>query len=406
MTTINLPNYNATIGSVTVTGKFIKDNVTTPGIQIPTNWGTYWKAKLASTATGNATIAVFGDSITQGFEASDLTTRASGNTYVNVLRNALQAQYGDGGSGFISAAMSPLFFSAPWTSANTGVSTTGTWTKESGAGPASADIYTNAPGSTVTFQYVRGTKIPVYHGTNTIAGFFTVTIDGTLVGNVNSNAALGIGVETYTVAAGTHTVTITASDTNYTNIFGVRGTNSTGVIVDNFGLTGQTSGGGLSAAGYGATVPWSGGSSIPCDLFIYALGVNDAHANTGYANTADIYAQNIATTFEYIKNDTTFTSLGTTDLMIMMPHIGQFQGAGPNYGVMMERAMGIAAAYGGAFVSMGTIYRNSYNYFHSLNGFGGTADSSGAAGNDPVHPSNIGHNLYGQILVNLLRKTT
>jgi lysophospholipase L1-like esterase len=375
---INIPTYTGTIGNLTVNGQLIKDNVTTSGVYFPTNWGVNWKSKLSNTATSNATIAILGDSITYGFDASDLTTRTSGNSYSGVLRNSLQSLYGDGGSGYISVNMGLGFGTiGSYTSANTGVSTTGTWTTQSGDGPASANIYTNTLNSTATFAYVRGSTIVVYFSYAPNVGTFTVTIDGTNMGTVTATSgSFSIGTSSYTVSAGTHTVLITSTSSGasgYVSLFGVRGTNPTGVIVDNYGYSGQTSGGVLTgnngSFGYGGVVPYSGGNSMRCDLFIYALGVNDARALSGYATTADIYGSNVSTTFEYIRNNPAFTSTGSTDIMIMMPHIGTSQSTGPNYYLLMERAMSMASSYGGAFVSMGTIYKNSYNNFYTMNGF-------------------------------------
>ena len=91
---------------------------------------------------------------------------------------------------------------------------------------------------------------------------------------------------------------------------------------------------------------------------------------------------------ERIRNNGGAT--GTTDLMIVLPHIGTFDSATSLYQDYVARARGLAEGFNAALVDMWTIGRNSWNLW---NGLGYWADSTnpGPAGADSVHPSDAGH---------------
>lgn len=380
----------------------------TAGVERSYGWGTYWKSRLQGTSTGTATLACVGDSITWGAASSNLSTN-TGTSYVGQLRTLLQNTYGDGGSGFISVNMAPLYFSTAYTTAQTQVSVTGTWTVASnGGGPANSSIYSNVPGNSVNFYYVRGTTIAVYYAAVTASGKFTVTIDGSVAGIVNAYSTTGpVGYTTFSVATGAHTVTLTNSSTGagaYSLFFGVRGTNPQGVIVDNYGFSGQTSGAAITGTSYNSPMDWSGGQYLPADMVSYALGVNDARALLGYATTADNFEQNVWTYFDYLRNATGYTLNGIPpDALFIMNHIGKWQGAGPNYYTMSTRTRNLSFDYSGLYVNVGTMYKNSWNYAFLQNYWGDATQNTGVTGNDFVHPGNVGHLALATTLYNLIK---
>ena len=94
-------------------------------------------------------------------------------------------------------------------------------------------------------------------------------------------------MKAYSVAAGSHTVTITVVS-GLAYVYGVRGTNPTGVIVDNYSQSSATSATYMTGSVvFGDPILWCGGPSLPSDLVISALGVNDARALGGAAASAD-----------------------------------------------------------------------------------------------------------------------
>ena len=380
----------------------------TAGVERSYGWGTYWKSRLQGASTGTATLACVGDSITWGTASSNLSTN-TGTSWVGQLCTLLQNTYGDGGSGFISVNMNPSYFSTAYTSAQTQVSITGTWlTSFNSGGPANSSVYANVPGESVNFYYVRGTAITVYYAVGTSSGNFTVTIDGVATGPINAYGTTGpIGYTTFQVATGAHTVTLTNTSTGagaYSLFFGIRGTNPRGVIVDNYGYSGQTSGAALTGNTYGSPVDWSGGQYLPSDMVCYALGVNDARALSGYATTADNFEQNVWTHLDFLRNATGYILNGIPpDVLFLVNHIGKWQGAGPNYYQMSTRTRNLSFDYSGLYVNVGTMYRNSWNYAFTQNYWGDATQNTGVTGNDFVHPGNVGHLALATTLYNLIK---
>jgi lysophospholipase L1-like esterase len=368
------------------------------GIYIPAGWGEYWKAARTAATSTPATVAIVGDSIGQGFHSSNLQTLS----WASLVRASLQSTYGDGGSGYFSSGNSIAAFATinTWPASNY-LTVTGAWSVKGGTeGPGSISLFNqNSAGSTMTVGNVRGTTVTVYYMTDpAFPGSFTVTIDGVLQGTTPSNSqAAAVRSQAYTVAAGTHTVVITTvGASGLTCIFGVAGTNATGVIVNNFSYNGRASASyALSSATYGSSQAWSGGSSYPSDLYIYALGVNDS--NTSVA--ADTYVSNVRRTLDSVKG--AGTKHGKLDVLILANHIGTFDNATPLYHRYMLQMRGMAEAYNAAFVNLWALGRNSWD-FSSDASYWGDGTSSGSAGSNTVHPGDTGHAAIANTLIPLL----
>lgn len=376
------------------------------GIFVPPQWGLSWKPKLASAGASQATIAVVGDSISEGYCASNFQT----TSYVALLKSTLQTAYGDGGSGY-RGSQNSLYYDS-YGAAQTGLSTTGTWTAaKSSGGPSNCAIYTNTNGATATFANVQGTTVTFYYGKGSTAGTCEVRIDGVLVDTINANNATNdVGVGTYTgQIAGNKSVQITNTSADFTLVFGVSGTNASGVVVNNYSVAGQTSGGFLNISGspYGSQIDWSGGSSYPCDLLIYALAVNDANGQPLAAASAEAYLTNVLSVVNRVRDYVAYTGTGNTDILFFMPHIGRWQSTGPQYYAMMGKLESVLRSMNVAYVNMSTMYHNSYTDAYNNNVWSaGTTNVTGATGSDPIHPGNTGHSLYADALLRVVNSTT
>lgn len=223
---------------------------------IPGGWGDTWREAKARAATQLVTGIGIGDSIMCGW-ADDAS--GSGKTWPQIswawqAAAAIQAQLGDGGSGFLPAALIP---SAMSLAAGVPGSKTGTWTSfywgsggtwatdfnRAAGGPNGDSIVSDGSiGSTITFPACRGTTIQVWYVALPGQGKFIASIDGVDQPEVDAGAFLGWTSVSYAVSAGPHTVTIRTTAALPIAIAGIRGFNGTGFMFDNFALPGRRSG--------------------------------------------------------------------------------------------------------------------------------------------------------------------
>jgi lysophospholipase L1-like esterase len=365
------------------------------GVYLPSDWGGVWLPKMRAAAASGATIALVGDSIGAGLDASTYALSWPGR-----VAGALQTIYGDGGSGFYSVGRSTVY-NALWAPFSWRVTSTGTWTTNVGTtdknGPGGARVSSTVNGSTLTFT-TRGSRVRVYHLIGASFQGYTVTIDGGAPSGTQATAGTaGIGFSEFTgLSTGTHTVVVTAvtNGTNAVSIAGIKGYNTTGVVLDNYAVLGyysDTMNGAGAAFGAPAGI-WSGGTSNPADLVIYSLGVNDVLNPQNVSEGT--YLANVRAYLDVV--DTT-----TTDLLFVLPHIGKWElsGAVKNYHLYVSRLRGLAEAYGAGLVDLWTLYRNSWDVFNALNGWAATGHNGlGNSGSDPVHPADTGHGLYADII--------
>jgi hypothetical protein len=254
-------------------------------------------------------VAAITDSIGWGLYASNSSTFAGDTCWTSLLRTQLQAQYGDGGSGFVSASHSQDNGGGPdYTLADVGV-----FDNNQGAWPANyfdcsgdidytyinhADVSTTVAQASYTFR-VRGTSILVYYVANARGPLFTVAIDGYTPTTFNSHASSNTSTyQSFSVPAGTHVVTVThsGSDGQLLVLQGVDATYSTGVVVDLYGTTGQTL---QTFVCTPSAISSSGGSSgaRPASLLVLELGYNDA-AGGASAQVFSGYLQQLLAQFQ------------------------------------------------------------------------------------------------------------
>lgn len=380
-------------------------SIGTIGTYVPPSWGQFWKAKRNAAATGLATIAAVGSSSTQGLYSSNLLT----TSFVSQIMTSLQGTYGDGGSGYFSSARSTTFFGAganytAWAAlAGNFASTSGTWAIGNPYGPGANYLSTSVNGAFITFT-VRGTTVRIYTMSGGGRVNWTYSIDGAAAVSVVDSGVVSIQVTTITgLSAGSHTVKLTHNGAggSFFSPCGVTGENATGVVVNNYGLSGAQTAtfSDLSASYMPGT--WNGGPSYPADLLIYALGANDAQASV----TADTYATNLRKFLSSVKDGTSASgakATGNTDILILMQHIGTYDSASLKWHDYVGRAREIAEAYDAALVDMWTIGRNSWNYWNNLGNWGNSATAGGVSGTDTIHMSDAGHSATANALLPIL----
>lgn len=377
------------------------------GIFVPPGWGTNLKNALLGSDTTLANIAFIGESITQGYDASNFGT----TSYVSRVRIGLQNSFEDGGSGYVSVRNS--IYDGSYTSTQTNCSKSLNWTAiQNSGGPANFLLSSAVNGSTITFTNVIGTRIRLFYGRDLNGGNFTVSIDGGTAVTVNSNGTAFVAVYTVTgLSFVPHTVVITCqSAPSLTLIYGVRGFHTQGVTCDNFGIAEQTSGSLLLSTGavqYGNVADWSGGINFQAKLVVYAIGLHDAKGLSGGATTADNYLTNFLTWAKRVREGQIYNqSGGRVDLMFFSPHIGQWQNpASPEYYLMMNRIESILMTYNIAYINMSTIYNNSYKDALSASLWSNGHTGTGAAGSDAVHPGNVGSQIYADAILSVINTT-
>lgn len=370
-----------------------KTAYTDTGIYVPPNWGTRWRAARDS---GTARLVCVGDSITQGFYASNIVTKS----WPGLVRTALQSQYGDGGDGFMGIVNSGVFMTGDptavsfWTAAGCLATSTGTWTLDANSliGPGIMTVDTDISGTSMTFP-VRGSVIKIFTATGGTRANYTYSVDGgspVTVTDAGGGGALAVQVTVVSgLTSGSHTVKVswagTASGTGQKlTLCGVAAENPTGIKVDNLARSGSRSAGFSVYDPARASATWNGGVNYPADLAIWSLGINDAKANV----TGDAWASSFAKYVKAVRDDTGLD--GSTDLMIVMQHIGSEDNSTFKYQDYVSRVHGLAEAYNVALVDMWAVGRNSWAYWDGL-GYFADKLNPGASGHDNAHLCDIGH---------------
>jgi hypothetical protein len=341
-----------------------------------------------------------GGSSAAGFFASHLSKKS----WPGVLATSLQTTYGDGGTGFYSALISAQGIGGvdsaaltQWTASGGLVTQTGTWGLGGyQAGPGWGYVYANTNGATCTFT-VRGSSVTIYTlGADGAHSPWSYSIDGGTAVTVTDTATTGLAVLTKTItglSSGTHTVKLTHTGTSaqYLAVCGVSGENTTGVVVNNFGKRN------VSAAQYVAPLKlgWSGGPNYPADCVVYMVSPDDIVNGT----SADSWAANVRQHLSYIRDGG--SAVGNTDIVIVLPHIGQADFSNQRYQDFVDRAHGLAIAFEAALIDLWGAGRNSWNYWNTL-GYWADPTKPGSTGTDAYHLSDSGHSYVAGVISSLL----
>jgi lysophospholipase L1-like esterase len=374
--------------------------VDVPGLFIPggvTAWAANLRARLAAGQLG--TIAVHGDSLSHGMYASSLRTKS----WPGLLTAALQAKWGDGGSGFLGTANSTLVLNAvavpaaavtAYGGTNDLWTLTGTFTGSQGGGPGWQVVRTAVAGDTATTPTgaVRGRYIDVLTHASS-GGPYTVTaaVDGGTPQTITAAAAspaLVTTIDTGSAAGDSHTVVITNGAASTVDICGVRGRNTTGVVVDKYALYGQRTAMFNNTDG-GRSGAWSGGAlgpGTPAQLLIYSLFANDA----AQATATETSMQNIVADLNGFQSSVYGgTSLGAVDVLFVLPHMGRFDATAPMRGALKSRITSLCRSEGYAYVDLHALGRNSWDWMNAQ-GYFGNSGAIGTVGTDNIHLSDAG----------------
>ena len=330
-------------------------------------------------------VAAITDSIGFGLWASQLQPIPAATSWSGITRTRLQAQYGDGGSGYVSISSSNAWVgAAPYQSSQLPVTLNGPWINEpssmtSWGSPNSFDANSRTNGDSAIFT-VRGTTVTVYYVTIPSGGSFSVSIDGSVTdSSINTNASSAARTSlTRTVAAGNHTVVITNVGGAGSNIIiqGVDAHNDTGIVLDLYGTPGQSLTG--FVAGPNA-LALSGASERQASLLILELGVNDDESLDVFTAAFNQYT----------------AAFAGVDILYVYQALGNVGDADrhalyQSYSTVIQPNVGV-------FVDCGTLdIQNNYNTGLSIGywGFYGNPGAAGTANNaDNVHLSDTGHQM-------------
>ena len=363
-----------------------------PGVFIPPGWGQFWRAKRNASAFATSRIIAAGDSLTEGYYASNTIT----DSWAGLMRTSLQNAYGDGGSGLFSTSRTDVVSTATagavaaWEANGSFATTTGVWTLGPQYFGPGVSFMTSSAAATATFN-VRGSLVKIYNITGSAPrANFTYSIDG--------GAPVGVtvtpgptAIQTTTVGSlspGNHQVVIAwnGAPADVLYLIGVAGENNTGVIVDNAGRAGITSTNWSSSVPFGTA--YNGGPSLPADLVICSLGLNDAAQSIADST----WVQNMGTYLNNVKS----ANNGETDIILVLMHDGNF--TNPQiYANYSSRIKDLAENYSAALVNLWAIGRNSWDYWNSF-GYWGNATTPGPSGTDNVHLSDAGHAYVSSII--------
>jgi lysophospholipase L1-like esterase len=364
-------------------------------------WGDQWRAARQLGGGRLVRVLILAASIGAGQLATDVAAKS----WPNLLRIALQSKYGDGGTGFMSpdwrAAVMP----------NSGVSSTGSWTdvqspgppavNEGGIGAYSVRPTTSGNGATLTFTF-RGTTLDIFTKTDPAYGRVDYNIDGAGAVQIPLNSAVSINTTTVSgLSAGTHTVVLTAA-AGTSRIYGIRGRNATGVIVDN------VSSGGRSIQDMArATTNLSGHNAIQdtvaaigaIDLVIICLGPNDVIFDES-TTIQDSLWDALEEIHNYLIKGGLSLAVPPT-ICTMLEHIGTADTI-PGFGFLKRDWIQLSSvvrdfsdATTAALVDYWSAGRHSWDYWAAKTYWG-------AGNTDGVHPNDVGHQAYASPLIDLL----
>jgi lysophospholipase L1-like esterase len=378
-------------------------------VSVAPNWGRTWRRyKNEESGTRKGRIAFIGDSVGTGQYA---TTVASPATRFNggvsdLIRVAMQADHGDGGSGWRDFENMTDVFSGLYPGFG---AQTGAWTRLVSTGGAinnAAQKPTVAGnGATITFPF-DGTTMELWTQTDPTFGSITYNIDGAGAVVVAQNAAASLQKTVVNgLAPGAHNVVVTASVGN-SKVIGVRGLNNLGVVVDNFSSRGRAYAQGTGGLWLQATDGWAAKNTMvntleslapSVDVVIIALGLNDMSSdNEVFADAA--FHSLAATWLELQKYEPVYGY--PPDIIVCCPHFGRGETdvLHPEAAKLAVQLRQFATSIGAAYVDWWRMGLNSWKYWDTL---GAWPSPFGTP--DDVHPSSVGHALMAQPIIDLLR---
>lgn len=346
----------------------------------PTSLGRF-RAQVgkALTSTTPASILCLGDSITQGVSSTPQRLY----NWPSQLRALLNASgrlglVGEGAAFNTGQASggSKTAYDERWT-LGTG------WTWSSG-GVVNNSMCQGTGGNPTTFALPSCDSVTIYYMRHSIGGTWTYSIDGGAATNVNSNGTLLLTSVTFSVTAGTHTLTITSPASNYALILGVAWSTSSAPLDVNV-VTGGGTNGITSSKLTDETNSGYGGLSVidllKPDLTIVCMGRNDSNPANG------------VTVAQYLSNLTGFIqrvrTTNTKDIMLLTPPPAS-AATYTNDSQIVSTLYTLADTYDCALVDLESRFGSSWN----------AAPYSLSA--DNIHPNDAGSRVLAQTVASVL----
>lgn len=364
------------------------DNVG-PFIELPSGWGRRWFGARESARLGNslATVVQLGDSIAVGWDADTNWW----NGYGTQVGEQLQVVYGNGGRGFIGVDFARhtgnnLISGNPVASSGNAVWTT-VENDTASINAHSVRPTTDGNNATMTFTMVTDDTVIIYSRTDPTYGRYDYRINGGTAVQVPQNVAAGIQATTVSVSSGTNTIQIIAAS-GTCRMLGVKSENSTGLAYHNMSVAGRS----LDdiASTFAALAATFNATGEP-DLVVVTLGVNDV-------NTSGLTETNVDADIDFILRSAKSTNLtNPPDLAVVIQHrgnvsFGDFFGVWPGVYSGLRKA---AVRNGAAIVDVWAYGRRTWEYWNNLGFF-----------SDSVHPTQLGHDAYAEIVTSALTVTS
>jgi hypothetical protein len=354
------------------------------GLFVPPDWGQHWYPALEDHASALCPIVGWGSSLMQGYYASDFTP--PGTSFFAKMVGDVQAAASDGGSGFQSL----INVTGIGVAGATYLGTTGNWQNNiATSAPNETSKYATTT-ATLTFPAIRGTDLDIWHIEHTSAAqTFSYNIDAAGAQSVQIGSKAAIKVEKHTVSgqiAGAKSVVLSWV-AGSPIISGITGRNATGVVAHNMGLAGRTSQAGITTTyqnnSYGLNAFEQSVKPFAPKLVVLDCGmeIND----TVSAVSLDLMAGR----FGWMMRQAQAATADGCDFLIIVPHPGTTVDSSTKWGAYMGAITGLARHFGAAVFDVGYAWRN-WAYADGLGYWGDTGQSTGAAGDDGVHPSNAG----------------
>lgn len=356
------------------------------GLWVPAGWGAAWAAAKQAASSRRVVAAVVGHSIGRGW-STDLDV----DGWVALLRADLQAEHGDGGSGWRGVVDSELVVgSAINTWDNRGQVSAG-WTEYFGAGKqdgpgATTVLSDNTAGRTWTFPGLRGKSLRTFHAQAPGNGSYTLRINnGAPSAAVVTDGALSVqSSPVQTAASDESRLHLTTSGGAGVVLYGCEAVNDVGIVVDNYAKSGGKASDFVGSGTFGQSPDWNGGQYRPCDLLIYSLDLGDVAANTA----PDVYLANVRQHIERVRG--LGPKHGMTEILFVLNHAGHLDDVNRVAAAYSERIRALAETYGAAVVNMWAQGYNSYDHWADLGHWGTDYVTTGEVGTSDVHLSAAG----------------
>lgn len=344
---------------------------------VPPAWGKQSAKMRAEVNSRVGTILVVGDSNGTGGGATQWRTKG----FVGVIREKMQALYGNAGSGFVTADYAHnngnLLIPNPGLTKGAGQ-----WTVDATkGGPNGSCVGPSSPSATTWIDFIVDTAgvISILSHTDPSYGRYDYQVDGGSVTQVPQNLAAGLQVTNINVSAGIHTVRVLAPS-GQCRIYGVQGSlRSSGVVVQNFSFFGRQTDDlpNLAAVGQpaGTTALDMTMARVanPPDIAILCVGIND----TDVDQTEDAIVTNLEKTLRRIRGtqlkplppfgNTLAEADNPADLIVILEHraergyelVGQ-PDVSPRWARVQRAMRNVADVFGAALVDMWAAGDHSY----------------------------------------------